>query len=91
METMKSCHCRCVDGSDLELDSLLRLFEKRLDGYLSETRFDLYYQTPWIAGQYMQEILSLATDYGLRLWDQHNYVAAVLHLYNMLLQLGTLE
>lgn len=67
MENMKSYHCRCVDCSDLELDGLLRLFEKQLDGDLSETRFDLYYQTPWVAGQHMQEMLSLATDYGLRL------------------------
>ena len=91
MENMKSCHCRCVDCSDLGLDGLLRFFEKQLHGYLSETRFDLYYQTPWVVGQHMQEMFSLATDYGLRLWDQHNYVAAALHLYNMLSQLGTLE
>ena len=91
METMKSYHCRCVDCSDLELDGLLRLFEKQLDGDLSETHFDLYHQTPWVAGQHMQEMLSLATDYSLRPWDQHNYVAAVLHLYNMLSQLDTLE
>ena len=35
----------------------------------------------------MQEILSLATYYGLQLCDRYNYLAAVLHLYNLLVQL----
>ena len=60
-------------------------------GYLSQRRFDLYYQTPWVAGQHMQEILSIATDYGLRLCEQQHYLTAVLHLYNMLVQLEVLQ
>ena len=39
----------------------------------------------------MQEILSLATYEGLRLCERYNYLAAVLHLYNLLVQLNLLQ
>ena len=69
----------------------LLLLQSQLSDYVGQTRFDLYYQTPWVAGQHMQEILSLATDYGLELCERYNYLATVLHLYNLLVQLQILR
>ncbi|KAL9075300.1 MAG: hypothetical protein Q9161_001677 [Pseudevernia consocians] len=71
----------------MDLYGHLLLLQTQLRDYVGQRRFDLYYQTPWVAGQHMQEILSLATYYGLQLCDRYNYLAAVLHLYNLLVQL----
>ncbi|KAL4912485.1 hypothetical protein BDW62DRAFT_19468 [Aspergillus aurantiobrunneus] len=55
-----------------------------LDEYTGEVRFDLYYQSPWVAGCHMVEILDFAYFYGIRLSTELGYVCAVLHLYNAL-------
>ena len=88
-ESTKSCICRRCGGADLY--GHLLLFQTDLQDYVGQTRFDLYYQTPWVAGQHMQEILSLSTYYGIQLCDRYNYLAAVLHLYNLLVQLQILK
>ena len=82
-ESKMHCMCHSCGGN---LRGYLLLFKAQLDDYLGQTRFDLYYQTPWVVGQHMQE-MSLATDDGLRLCEQQNYLAAILHLYNLLIQL----
>ena len=87
-ESQKSHVCsRC---GDTDFYGHLLLFQSQLRDYIGQTRFDLYYQAPWVAGQHMQEILFFATYYGLQLCDRHNYLAAVLHLYNLLVQLQIL-
>ena len=87
-ESKMSCMCRIC--AEMDLYGHLLLLQTQLRDYVGQTRFDLYYQTPWVAGQHMQEILSLATYYGLQLCDRYNYLAAVLHLYNLLVQLQVL-
>ena len=87
-ESKMSCNCRRCGDADIY--GSLGLLQIQLRDYVGQTRFDLYYQTPWVAGQHMQEILSLATYYGLELCDRYSYLAAVLHLYNLLVQLRTL-
>ena len=88
-EDCTGCKCLKCGGPEFHIDLLF--LKAQLDEYLGQKRFDLYYQTPWVAGQHMQEILSLATDYGLRLCERQNYLAAILHLYNMLVQLNILQ
>ena len=83
--------CMCYTCGDAGFYGHLLLLQNQLSDYVGQTRFDLYYQTPWVAGQHMQEILSLATYYGLELCDRYNYLAAVLHLYNLLVQLQILR
>jgi hypothetical protein len=63
---------------------LLKLEADKLDGYARERRFDLYYQSPWVAGCHMVEILDIAFFKGLLLCCELGYVCAVLHLYNAL-------
>lgn len=60
----------------------------RLDEYLVEKRFDLYFQSPWTAGYHMCEILHHSMDTGLRFCNSKGHVGAVLHVYNALRQLG---
>ncbi|KAE8452073.1 hypothetical protein EG329_002239 [Mollisiaceae sp. DMI_Dod_QoI] len=62
-----------------------------LDEYLTEKRFDLYYQCPWTAGYHMCEILHHSMDAGLRLWNSEGRVGAVLHIYNALRQLKLMD
>lgn len=88
-EDCTGCQCPNCGGSVIYNNLLLLKID--LNNYVGQKRFDLYYQTPWVAGQHMQESLSLATDYGLRLCERQNYLTAVLHLYNMLIQLGILQ
>ena len=83
--------CKCASCGGAELYGILRLFKHELDDYIGQKRFDLYYQTPWVAGQHMQEILSIVTDYGLHLCEQQGTLAIVLHLYNMLVRLKILQ
>ena len=83
------CKCSGCGGANIYIHLLI--FNEELTDYTGQKRYDLYYQTPWVAGSHMQEILSLATYYGLQLCDEQNYLTATLHLYNLLVQLGTLQ
>ena len=86
-----SLRCPCSSCGSVDFHNLLLSFNEELLDYMGQKRYDLYYQTPWVAGSHMQEILSLATCYGLQLCDEQNYMTATLHLYNLLVQLGTLQ
>lgn len=75
-----------------QMVSTIQLVDKLyLDSYLSEERFDLYYQSPWTAGYHMSEILHHAIDAGLRLCNSEGFVGAVLHIYNALRQLKAID
>jgi hypothetical protein len=65
--------------------------EAYVEDYLSEKRFDLYYQAPWTAGCHMSEILHNSIDTGLRLCNSEGSVGAVLHMYNALRQLNSMD
>ncbi|KAF2126701.1 hypothetical protein P153DRAFT_68283 [Dothidotthia symphoricarpi CBS 119687] len=60
----------------------------RLDAYVREVRFDLYYQAPWTAGCHMVETLVFARYEGLNLCLSSGIVAALLHLYNALVHVS---
>ncbi|GFF24349.1 hypothetical protein IFM46972_01006 [Aspergillus udagawae] len=64
--------------------SLLQVQVDHLEGFVREQRFDLYYQSPWVAGCHMVEILDFAFFHGVSLCCELGYVCAVLHLYNAL-------
>jgi hypothetical protein len=83
--------CFRSDCGEKKIPERLLVLEHDLSAYTSETRFDLYYQTPWVAGSHMLEILSWATDVGLSLCNRHTYVGAVFHVYNVLRELSTLH
>ncbi|KAI9705500.1 MAG: hypothetical protein M1836_006255 [Candelina mexicana] len=79
--------CRCPHT----LASYLERYRNDLLAYTKESAFDLYFQSPWVAGSHMLEILDMAFYYGLRLCSYRNYVGSVLHVYNVLIKFGNLQ
>lgn len=49
-------------------------------------RFDLYFQSPWVSGSHILEMLEALFYYGVRLFSYRNYVGGLLHAYNVLRQ-----
>lgn len=86
----KFCECDYVCSSQI-LSANIFTLELDLMVFTKQKVFDIYYQAPWIAGSQMLEILSRATNLGVRLCSDHQVVWAVLHLYNLLRQCGALN
>lgn len=83
----KACFpCRCTQTLAFHLQHL----ETDLNSYAKFNCWDLYFQSPWVAGNHVLEILDLCHYYGMRLLNYRHYVGAVLHSYNVLKQLGGL-
>ncbi|KAJ9608927.1 hypothetical protein H2200_006698 [Cladophialophora chaetospira] len=62
-----------------------------LQCYASHNCWDLVFQSPWVAGNHVLEVLDLCNYYGYYLLKYRNYMGAVLHAYNALTQLGGLD
>ena len=62
-----------------------------LRNYASHNCWDLVFQSPWVAGNHILEILDLCNYYGHHLLKYRYYVGAVFHSYNVLTQLCGLE
>jgi hypothetical protein len=72
--------CRCCRT----LAFYLEMLQEDLTRYSQERVFDLLFQSPWVAGSHMLEMLDVTFYYGLRLCSYRNYFGAVLHTYNVL-------
>ena len=83
--------CNCSDCCDPGLMEHLRIFEGELSMFMGEKRFDLYHQSPIVAGYQMTRILAKATTLGILFCNIMQYVGVVLHLYNLLRQYGLIE
>ncbi|KIV89002.1 hypothetical protein PV10_08622 [Exophiala mesophila] len=84
----KTCFpCRCTQTLGYHLQTL----EHDLLDFSRHKCWDLYFQSPWVAGTHVLEILDLCHYYGMRLINYRHYVGAVLHSYNVLQKLGGLE
>ena len=75
-----SMPCRCCQTLAFHLENVRQDFE----AFLQERRFDLYFQSPWVCGSHILEMLDLLFYYGLRLFSYRHYVGSVLHVYNIL-------
>ncbi len=75
-----SMPCRCYHTLAFHLENV------HLDfiAFLQEKRFDLYFQSPWVCGSHVLEMLETLFYYGLRLFSYRHYVGSVLHVYNIL-------
>lgn len=75
-----SMPCRCYHTLAFHLENLY------LDvvAFLREKAFDLYFQSPWVSGSHVLEMLETLFYYGLRLFSYRHYVGSVLHVYNVL-------
>ena len=68
-------------------ETILEEWDRRvrvLDGFLLRDRYDLYHQSPWVAGANMSGILATMQHFGLGLLNQAGVFGSLLHLYNML-------
>ncbi|KAF2653049.1 hypothetical protein K491DRAFT_22262 [Lophiostoma macrostomum CBS 122681] len=71
-------------------DMLMRIvhFSSALRAFALEPLFDIYYQCPWVAGSQMSAMLGEAQQIGMHMLDQKGIFGGVLHLYNMIRQVG---
>lgn len=84
----KTCFpCRCTQTLAFHLQNL----ETDLLGYASYKCWDLFFQSPWVAGNHILEMLDMCQYYGMKLFSYRHYVGSVLHSYNVLQQLAGLE
>ena len=79
--------CECTQT----LAYYLRVLERDLDEFVKHKCWDLYFQSPWVAGNHILEILDLCHYYGMKLFVYRHYLGAVVHSYNVLQQLAGLE
>ncbi|RMZ87864.1 hypothetical protein DV736_g4898, partial [Chaetothyriales sp. CBS 134916] len=79
--------CQCPQTLAFHLHNL----ETDLNAYAKYRCWDLYFQSPWIAGNHILEMLDLSHYYGEKLFVYRHYVGSVLHSYNILQQLAGLE
>jgi hypothetical protein len=59
-----------------------------LQEFVAEERFDLFAQSPWVAGSAVSAIADLSLDTGVELLNEGAFMSCVLHMYNMLRQIG---
>ena len=83
--------CNCSDCRDPGLMEHLRIFEEELSQFTSEKRWDLFHQSPVVAGYQMTRILARATHLGINFCNILQYVGVVLHLYNLLRQFDFID
>ena len=84
----KTCFpCRCTQTLAFHLQNL----EADLLAYASHRCWNLYFQSPWVAGNHILEVLDICHYYGMNLFHYRHYVGSILHSYNVLRQLAGLE
>ncbi|KAI4143538.1 MAG: hypothetical protein L6R39_004533 [Caloplaca ligustica] len=79
--------CRCIGTLASHLENLKR----ELEEYLRSKMFDLFFQSPWVCGGHVLEMMHALRYYGLRLVAYRSYVGSVAHMYNVLRQIHGLD
>ncbi|KAI4704663.1 hypothetical protein J4E81_001733 [Alternaria sp. BMP 2799] len=79
------------DGPEVSYHSttagLFKILQMNLGTFLLDKTFDVYSQSPWVAGSYMSAVSELSLWVGLQMLNEQDAFGAVMHLYNMLQQL----
>lgn len=75
-----SMPCRCCHTLAFYLENLNHEFK----AFLQQNVFDLYFQSPWVCGSHILEMLESLFYYGLRLFSYRHFVGSVVHVYNIL-------
>ena len=86
LQTLNVSYCQYLDNTIHSKVSACRL-----DEFVKHKCWDLYFQSPWVAGNHILEILDLCHYYGMKLFVYRHYLGAVVHSYNVLQQLAGLE
>ncbi|KAG8531266.1 uncharacterized protein KY384_004624 [Bacidia gigantensis] len=79
--------CRCHGTLAYHLENVKLDFTY----YLKLKQFDLFFQSPWVCGSHIVEMLHILHYYGLRLFAYRRYVGSVIHMYNALRQMTDFE
>ena len=79
--------CRCPHTIAGHLHRLL----DDLEDFMKKKVFDLYFQSPWVSGSHILEMLGDLFNAGLRLFSYQNHASAILHAYNVLRQFNFLS
>jgi len=79
--------CKCPDTLANHLDRLMSDFRS----FLQTKVFDLYFQSPWVSGSHIVEMLDALFRHGLRLFNYRTYISSILHVYNVLRQFTSLQ
>jgi hypothetical protein len=79
--------CKCTSTLSYHLHNLAG----ELTSFAKFKCWNLYFQSPWVAGNHLLEILDLCYYYGGKLLAYRRYVGALVHSYNVLEQLAGLE
>ncbi|CAN9171881.1 unnamed protein product [Alternaria alternata] len=66
---------------------LMLILRNKLRVFVSEKTFDIYSQSPWVAGSQISGISDLSLFIGLEILGERDCFGAVIHLYNMLQQI----
>lgn len=72
--------CRCHGTLAFHLEKL----KSDLEEYLRTKMFDLFFQSPWVCGGQILEMMHALRYYGLRLAAYKSYMGSVMHMYNVL-------
>lgn len=72
--------CRCHGTLAFHLEELKR----DLEDYIRTKMFDLFFQSPWVCGGQILEMMHALRYYGLRLAAYKSYMGSVVHMYNVL-------
>lgn len=84
----KNCFpCRCAQTLAFHLQNL----ETDLKAYSQQNKWDLLFQSPYVAGSHILEMLDLCHYYGSKLFVYRHYIGSLVHSYNVMTQLGGLE
>lgn len=84
------CDCTDCQGPIALLDQT-QSFSRDLVAFTRERCFDLYHQSPVVAGYQASRILARATNIGTLLCNRSQYVGIVLHMYNLLRQFHVID
>lgn len=74
--------CKCPGTLAYHLENI----HKDFTVFLEARVFDFYFQSPWVSGSHVLEMLEALFYYGVRLFSYRNYVGSLLHAYNVLRQ-----
>ena len=78
--------CRCNGTLAYHLENLQSDFKS----YLREKQFDFFFQSPWVCGSHILEMMHALHYYGLRLVAYKSFMGSVVYIYNVLRQFAGL-
>ena len=86
---LRKCVCSGCNGGLMVTE--LQKLEKDLASIVKKKSFNLYNQSPWVAGSLMLGMLHQGAVLGMVLCSRRYYVAALLHMYKLLRRLGVVD